>query len=492
MKRKTSTFQDDFDNCVGIAGVSDSNLRKILSRLHQEKEPSSNRRTLSKRFPDLHKCLQAHDVDGATLYIVDLQEYLDRACAQPAMQTLLREISKDPFACPGIIYLDEAVPGNVINPDPHRKSWCAYFAWLNMAKRRHTLLWLPLAVVRHNVAAEIEGGVARMFSVILRAAMPFFQGYIFEGTLIYTSTLYFLADESALKLASDAKGSSGLRPCIKCNNCVSKQHNDLDGFWSITEHEFANFVNAPDDDVLQIQRHLARLSQESTKAKLEEAEKLSGWNLNRHSWMWSPDLWALLKPSCFVYDSMHVLWSNGICNQELGFFFSAACSKADLKRSHLEEFMKANWVRCMNIGSDLAPSSLPSLVGSKLLKADWQDYRGDATQTLNLMPLMTYFATAYLGEHESLQAEIASLVALNAITNKVLAAKINPEKVQGLIGLQQRHLQAFKEAYSSSYIRPKHHYGFHLEEQVVSLGILTDCFPTERKNKKIRAIWHRW
>ena len=54
MKRKASNFQDDFDKCVGIAGVSDSNLRKILSRLHKEKEPSSKSRTVTKRFPDLH------------------------------------------------------------------------------------------------------------------------------------------------------------------------------------------------------------------------------------------------------------------------------------------------------------------------------------------------------------------------------------------------------------------------------------------------------
>ena len=486
MKRKASNFQDDFDKCVGIAGVSDSNLRKILSRLHKEKEPSSKSRTVTKRFPDLHKCLQAHDVDGATIYIVDLQKYLDRACMQPAMQSLLREVSRDPEGCPGLLYLDEAVPGNVISPDQRRKSWCVFFAWLDMAKRRHTLFWLPLAVVRHDVAAEIEGGVARMFSVILQATLPFFRGYIWGDTLIYTTMLYFLADEAALKMASDAKGSSGFKPCIKCNNCVARG-NALDGFYSIEEDDFLNFVNAPDPDVIQIQQHLARLSEESTKARLREAEKLSGWNLNRSSWMWSPDLWALLKPSCFIYDSMHVMWSNGICNQELGYFFSAACSKADLKRSHLEEFMKANWERSMNIGSELAPSSLPSLVSSKLLKSDWQDYRGDATQTLMLMPLMTYFATACMGGHESLQAEIESLVALNAIAHKLLAAKINPQKAQGLIALQQRHLQSFREAYGPSYIRPKHHYGFHIEEQVVSLGLLTDCFPTERKNKKFKS-----
>ncbi|CAK9117401.1 unnamed protein product [Durusdinium trenchii] len=339
---------------------------------------------------------------------------------------------------------------------------------------------------RHDVAAEIEGGVARMFSVILQATLPFFRGYIWGDTLIYTTMLYFLADEAALKMASDAKGSSGFKPCIKCNNCVARG-NALDGFYSIEEDDFLNFVNAPDPDVIQIQQHLARLSEESTKARLREAEKLSGWNLNRSSWMWSPDLWALLKPSRFIYDSMHVMWSNGICNQELGYFFSAACSKADLKRSHLEEFMKANWERSMNIGSELAPSSLPSLVSSKLLKSDWQDYRGDATQTLMLMPLMTYFATACMGGHESLQAEIESLVALNAIAHKLLAAKINPQKAQGLIALQQRHLQSFREAYGPSYIRPKHHYGFHIEEQVVSLGLLTDCFPTERKNKKFKS-----
>ena len=114
------------------------------------------------------------------------------------------------------------------------------------------------------------------------------------------------------------------------------------------------------------------------------------------------------------------------------------------------------------------------------------DYRGDASQTLTLLPLLNFFARGLDGMPE-VQKEVDSLEALCCVCNCILSGKQCPESIQGLEALQERHLELFKAAYSPSDIRPKHHYGLHTMTQTQAAACVLDTWCTERKNKLFKS-----
>eukprot|EP00435_Cladocopium_sp_Y103_P042961 s1265_g12.t1 len=381
----------------------------------------------------------------------------------------------------GCLYADEAVPGNIIAPDNRRRSWCFYFAWDCWIPYRSDVLWLPLASIRNDIVDRLAGGLPEAFKVVMQQCLPFFSGLVVAESLIVTSPLSLLADEDGLKKLVSHKGSSGIRPCISCGNCIAKGRSAA-GYYSIDHSDFSDFTLQDDDTTRNTFEHLKH--ENSTAASLDEAEKLSGWKLNEHSWVWDDRLWNLLRPSRVVYDAMHCIWGNGIACLELGLFWQAA-SRNGVHRADLVAFLRSNWEQSLQIG--YLPTGLASLAGPKLLKDDGSDYRGDSNQTLELMVLMSYFAQEALSDIEELQSNIASLAALNRVCIAVLNAKFHPEQCPGLLALQEEHLRLFKACYTAERCRPKHHYSLHIERQVATFQMLMDTWPTERKHKVFKS-----
>eukprot|EP00435_Cladocopium_sp_Y103_P008335 s1270_g2.t1 len=167
----------------------------------------------------------------------------------------------------------------------------------------------------------------------------------------------------------------------------------------------------------------------------------------------SHDLAAILQPSRFVYDAMHILWGNGIVNEEIGLFWQAA-TRHGVTTADLLAFLAANWTPASK--QSLA---LKTLASSKLLKADGSDYRGSCSETLELLVLLTFFAQEMLAEVEDLRLNLKSLNALASVCLKTLDAKVHPAEVVGLRALQAQHLRCFKACYGADLCRPKHHYG---------------------------------
>lgn len=70
--------------------------------------------------------------DGAqvTIYVNNLQKYMDSLVHQaPAYSSFLQRIlseeqRKTPDGVHAILYVDECVPGNILQPDNQRKSYC--------------------------------------------------------------------------------------------------------------------------------------------------------------------------------------------------------------------------------------------------------------------------------------------------------------------------------------------------------------------------------
>ena len=76
--------------------------------------------------------------------------------------------------------------------------------------------------------------------------------------LLQTTELFLVADEGALKLSTDIKGASGLRPCLKCD-VVSKARDGLPGFASVREADYTKFALSTENYVLEIMQFLENL-----------------------------------------------------------------------------------------------------------------------------------------------------------------------------------------------------------------------------------------
>lgn len=434
--------------------------------------------------------------DGAqvTIYVNNLQKYMDSLVHQaPAYSSFLQRIlseeqRKTPDGVHAILYVDECVPGNILQPDNQRKSYCMYFCFRCLADFRSILHWWPVALLRHSQIDLLQDGLPEFFTRAVRLLVPILSGLLLENeTLIVTKKIFLIADEAALKAVAGSKGASGLRPCLHCD-AFSKDRSNMAsslGTASIACSTFGRFRVLPDSEILDVLQHLQQVRDTQTKSALEEAQKLLGWVLNESVCFLQPDISAYLQPTAFQYDAMHCYWSNGQVNCEVGLFFSQAVRLANLDNRQLTHFFERTWRRTQ-IRFEKS-CSLQSLFHHKLLRKD-SDYKGDAVQTLEILPLLAFFASQELQYCQELAPNIQSLVALWHVTTHILNAKQNIDAIHGLQRLQEIHLEYFVQAYSEEKVRPKHHIAGHIEQQALETGVLLDCFPGERKNKTFKNV----
>lgn len=478
---------DEFSAVFGTPGVSDSSVRKIVNKLRGEPAQCGSRRQ-DQRFRHLENIVVTDTTTNVET--VDLQLYVDRLCQCGDLKTLLEQKlvpTGDHLGIPGCVYADEVVPGNIIAPDNKRRAWIFYFCWLPLTALRSEFLWIPFALIRTTVADELPGGLPQVFTTVLNALSKFcINGIVLANTLVLTTSLIFLGDEDALKKLGSHKGASGLRPCIKCSNCISKG-NSVPRYFGIEHERAQDFEEADDENMRETMLHLQQLHDRGMNARLQEHEKLSGWKYNPHTFCFKDHIWDLLRPSAFCYDSMHIIWGNGIANLEIGLIWEKVIEHGGT-RENLEQFLDSDWESSMRFGT-FTPGQLKSLACHKLLKADGSDYRGDAGQTLQLVVFLGFFVQSLFGDLEEMRKYINSFVALSHVCATILNMKMTSTEADStsLLDLQKHHLHLFKNAYGWERVRPKHHYNFHVGGQTTANGVLLDCWALERKHKAFKS-----
>ncbi len=480
----------DFFKVAGVSGLSDSLIRTVLKRLKDEEttEKIKGGTSVKRRFPELQHFLKEHPCGLTT---VNLQLYLNKLVdIKPDFLKLWNSTvvatQRSQGSVEACVYVDEVVPGNFILPDNRRRSFCYYICWKDLVRFRSDLLWFPFAMIRHDLVENYPGGLVGVFTKVLQDLQPFLFSLILDSNMVRTTRLFFIADEDGLKKSASHKGASGLRPCIKCRNCISKG-NSVPGYFDIAECNWSSFQLSTNSEIKEMFTHLKHVCATASKKDFEEASKLSGWKWLPELWAEDEELWSLLKVSDFCYDNLHNYFSCGTVPMEIGLFLEATMNKTELKLKDIENtFKKCAWKHASTLTARFAEAGVPALLYHKLWKKGCGDYKGDAGQSLTLLPLLAHFAATALDEIADLQNEIKSLVALTQVVNCIMQLKQNTEHVEELVHLQEDHLSLFCKAYSHELVRPKHHYSFHTTEQVATMGMQADCWPCERKNKTFK------
>ena len=482
----------DVVSCV--RGISHTEAARVI-KVQKQGKAAAHRD--ASRYPEAYPLLSSIAVQEAgtnqmlELPVLRLDKALLARCWQlPGLADVLAHHMRQKAVegLDGILYVDEAVLGNVLRPDQNRKGYLAHFSWTALGPGlAQDSSWITVAFVRHKTIDRISGGLASYMHALALFIEECVVGVALEDSanvpyLLRARKIYLLGDEAALKATAGSKGASGMRPCLKCQNAVSKQHRQAVSLVCIDEPDISKFLPMQQKRLDAIMQHLRAASSIS---EYEKDCKLLGWYLIPKSLSSCPG--TLVNVIDSVYDPMHCFWSNGIVNVEIGLFLERAAAQG-LQKAMLQSLAALAW-KCGTKGS------AKEVLDERLLLFG-ADYRGSATQCALALPLLTYFAQTVLGDCKSLAQEVKSLRLLCLVCCKIFRLKSPGRGLQEateLQSLQCQHLAQFKATYTSKYVKPKHHFSLHIPQQVATMGLAIDCWPAERKNKRFKehtfTVW---
>jgi hypothetical protein len=372
-----------------------------------------------------------------------------------------------------LLYEDEVTPGNVFLGRRKVHVWYYTFEEFDL-HIRCTDSWLCFAMLQSTIAQKATGGFSKVSKLVCKALLPFCTGVpvqLDEAYMVFAE-LDDLQDADALRAKWSIKGHNGVKPCMHCNVCFMKGH-PLVGrdprFVDITDLKWSNVKDhqakdaelwAAQDELLQVQRGKKKL------------ETLYGMNTEPEGLLAAVELRHWVKPSASTYDPMHVYFSKGIAEIEI----SLLCSKLgemydfDLVNS----FVNSGWVWQERMKLRLHSGGV----------------KGMASEVLTTVTMLRHFLNKVVAP--ALPAERASFEALANVVEQMQKMKrtinVPDEEADELDRLQDLHFTAFKEAYGTDPIVPKHHQAIHLGPQAKKRKLWVDAYPCERKHMEPKEV----
>lgn len=387
-----------------------------------------------------------------------------------------------------VVYCDECTPGNVLHPDNQRKSWLWFTGVLDFDKKWlcKENVWIPTASLLSWKSQATRGGLSTIQRILLQhflAEVPsVFRGFSvdLDGEPVFLRFVLkpFIFDEDAQKKVWGVKGSSGKKPCLHCNNIVSKatatRRSDL-GLLPITEPDANKFDLSTNQDLWDMADHLATKKHVLGKCAFEKLQTDSGLNFLPEGVLACKELREHLGPTDSRYDPMHVFFSNGIAGHEIDLFVARLVEQRLVSCESLTEFCRAGW-RCEK-----------RLFARKFKDGELKGMAGDV---LFALPMLRYFAEVVVAPRGRMQAEIASFGALYDVVACYQRLKLNgatDNECNNMQQLQHRHYKLFLATYSETCCRPKHHMSLHIPDQIRRDGKVFDAFVLERKMRLFKA-----
>ena len=496
---------------VGLGGVSDAALQKIVNRLREEPGllDEVSKKTLATATSDVMDIIGRHSdlprekgdpFDWAHSCPQKLLQYFVEK-SHPFAQMLEKRMAETPcnqahpWSC--VMYCDEVTPGNILRPDSGRKVHCFYMSFRELGPEVlcHSEGWLPIAVLRNTAVKTVRGKLSAAMRQLLRCLFTGPSALQETGVLLrlpsgpqilVAQLTNMLADESALKSVWGSKGAAALLPCFLCKNLTTRQldrHDSSAYLRDLSCHDIGQFDLATNADVWEKVDHLKSIAGNSTKAQVERMEKAFGLSHSPEGVLADLDLRRVVQPiTVHSYDSMHVALSNGIASFEIHAFLRRG-QAAGVTLEALHSFLAADWVfpaHLKNKGRSVPNVFTPARQGSG------DHFKAAASEVLLIIPVLRYFAVTVLLPTGLMREEIQSLLAMCKVVDELQALKRGKGSADAVEAAVSEHLRAFGIAYCDEF-KPKHHFAIHLASQIRrDGGILMDAFVLERKHQMVK------
>ena len=204
---------DDADRELLMSGTSRSTLKRSVDEISRQFLDRVDVPTLS------GPAMTIYIVNIAKLWTKILEEHTAGYAAE--LLRLPRSTAESPWSL--VLWGDEAVPGNVMNPDNHRKTFALAFSLkdFGVAFLTHVVAWMPLCLVRTEEHHEVRGGMSGVLRQLLRHL--FLTQRVARGLdcgrlgSVYLELGNIVMDGDAFHLAFCFFASKALLPCTCIN-----------------------------------------------------------------------------------------------------------------------------------------------------------------------------------------------------------------------------------------------------------------------------------
>ena len=497
------------------AQVSQSGTAKLLQAVADEGLPDAFSRPTQYRarketcadatpYGKLVESLELPCNEGAVTVGVQNPFAMLRTCCATSshFSALLRAklaCHKEPWRF--IFYADGVSPADGLAKHDRRKLVAVYwsFAELGHGALCREEVWMVATVVRESVVRDLDGGLSRLFALLLKSAFFKPGGFDFarsgmtlglggESVMLFARWAILLADELALKEILLCKGHAGYKPCVLCSNVVLhalSRSRPLATDWSVTTActDVSRFKLHTDESV---RASMARLpeAKESVPAKdFAELQVVHGFSFNPHSLLLDQHL-QIGVASCVMFDWMHVYCVGGLLDVELGQCMRALYDQRAPTTYHVLGAYVAQWKWPKALGASLLANLFDGKSAKKYLANEV--FSCTASELLSLSPVLAnYFANVALAQGaclEHVQSILAAFAAVECLV-EVRRGTVTPEALMLVI---RRHLQLYQLAYGADRVRPKHHYALHLPLMLHRFGTLHSCWTHERHHQLVK------
>ena len=237
-----------------------------------------------------------------------------------------------------VAYVDEAVPGNMLNLDHTRKAHCWYWSFEEFGPE---LLcreenWFIGGILRSSVVSDdLRGGGSCMFKHWVKrffeTGVDFAVGVSVHGArgpaFVVARLSTVLADEAAQKDIWGVKGSSGVKPCLNCINVVLKKRKQrLDaGFVTVECEDLSKLILHSDERRWEAADSVTKSYHTLGKTAFQKEQRKQGVTYNPDGILFDKKLREHAKPiSTSVNEWCHVFLVGGIAQTELWLFLEHA------------------------------------------------------------------------------------------------------------------------------------------------------------------------
>ena len=285
-----------------------------------------------------------------------------------------------------------------------------------------------------------------------------------------------LLDELAIKLKLSVKGHAGLKPCFRCANVIMKDHPHVTShasFRCLSDLDPSSFIPAKDEELWAAQDNLIHMQPillaANAKGRFERLEMCSGQVCEPLGLMAEKSLRPYVPPTKTRFDPFHCYMVNGAAAVEVDLLVDGLYKKG-FKPDAIEAY----------VNDRFRPT--------QSLRFTTNGLKGMGSDVHRAVFVLAHLCCEILQPRNLLEKEVISFLALFEVVKTMQEMKLMDPVSQELkdrLALQQRlHVDKHKEAYGTKHIKPKHHYGLHIPEDINH--VLIDTAPCERKERLIK------
>ena len=387
-----------------------------------------------------------------------------------------------------LITADAATVGNVLHPDPARKSLCAYFTLLDLPDWYRAML--PLSVMRMKTVKRLAGKTSAFHKYLLELFLPndgsdgpinivFPLGK--ESWTLHGDNFYLLEDAEGWKEAVDVKGFAGTKCCPWCANVVKGVHlpaseQYLKDFFEARLHN-VDLCQAKDYEeiVMDLDAKVSTLQ----KTAFHRLEQTHGVKRNPFGLLWCEKIMKRFNiPEHLLADDMHNTLASGGVFQYVG---NAVLFELEAYGRSLATV--DSWAR--NVCQDDVHRLPQNFCQARRGKFRSDHLRCSASETIVFM----YAISMYMQYAIAVQDLRLLRDFVNACAEVVHVMRMGDKACEYTRELLQ--LWEFICDNLSSFgiePKPKMHYEYHVFEQMGRLKKLATGFRTERAHLTWRAL----